>query len=46
VSVFQVTDFAPNFDVRDFDIASDGSELVLEQVQERSDVVLMDLPRR
>jgi Tol biopolymer transport system component len=45
-SEHQLTDFAPNFDVRDFDIASDGSELVLEQVQEHSNIVLMDLPRR
>jgi Tol biopolymer transport system component len=42
----QVTHLAPDFDVRDFDVSPDGSELVLEQAQERSDVVLIDLARR
>ena len=41
----QLTHFAPDFDVRDFDISPDGREVVLERVQERSDVVLLDLPR-
>jgi dipeptidyl aminopeptidase/acylaminoacyl peptidase len=41
----QLTNFASDFDVRDFDISTDGRELVLERVQERSDVVLLDLPR-
>ncbi len=41
----QLTNFAPDFDVRDFDISPDGREFVLERVQERSDVVLIDLPR-
>lgn len=40
----QLTQFAPDFDVRDFDISPDGREVVLERVQERSDVVLLDLP--
>jgi hypothetical protein len=34
----------PDFDVRDFDVSPDGEEAVLERVQERSDVVLLDLP--
>ena len=42
----QLTDLAPDFDGRDFDISPDGREVVLERVQERSDVVLLDLPRR
>lgn len=42
----QLTNLPPNFDIRDFDISPDGSEVVLERVQERSDVVLLDLPRR
>jgi Tol biopolymer transport system component len=29
----------------DFDISPDGREVVLERVQEHSDVVLLDLPR-
>ena len=41
----QLTKLAPEFDIRDFDISPDGSEVVLERVQERSDVVLLDLPR-
>jgi Tol biopolymer transport system component/DNA-binding winged helix-turn-helix (wHTH) protein len=40
----QLTNLAPNFDVRDFDISADGREMVLERVQGRSDVVLLDLP--
>jgi Tol biopolymer transport system component len=41
----QLTNLSPDFDVRDFDISPDGREVVLERVQERSDVLLLDLPR-
>ncbi len=41
----QLTNLPPDFDVRDFDISPDGREVVLERVQERSDVVQLDLPR-
>jgi hypothetical protein len=41
----QLTNLAPDFDIRDFDISPDGREVILERLQERSDVVLMDLPR-
>jgi Tol biopolymer transport system component len=41
----QLTDLPPNFDIRDFDISPDGREVVLERVQERTDVVLLDLSR-
>jgi Tol biopolymer transport system component len=41
----QLTNIGPEFDIRDFDIAPDGREVVLERAQERSDVVLLDLPR-
>jgi Tol biopolymer transport system component len=41
----QLTNLTPNFDIRDFDISPDGSEVVLERVQELSNVVLLDLPR-
>jgi Tol biopolymer transport system component len=41
----QLTNFAPEFDVRDFDVSPDGREVVLERMQERSNVVLLDLPR-
>ena len=42
----QLTDFAPDFAVRDFDISPDGREVVLEEVQEHSDIVLLDVSRR
>jgi Tol biopolymer transport system component len=42
----QLTNLTAGFDIRDFDISPDGREVVLERVQELSDVVLMDLPRR
>jgi len=41
----QLTNLPPDFDIRDFDIAPDGREVVLERAEERSDVVLLDLPR-
>lgn len=41
----QLTNLPPDFDIRDFDIAPDGRDVVLERVQEHSDVVLLDLPR-
>ena len=41
----QLTNLPPDFDIRDFDISPDGHEVVLERAQERSDVVLLDLPR-
>jgi Tol biopolymer transport system component len=40
----QLTHFAPDFHIRDFDISPDGREVVLERVQERSDVAVLDLP--
>jgi Tol biopolymer transport system component len=40
----QLTNFSPDFDIRDFDISPDGREVILERVQEHSDVVLLDLP--
>jgi Tol biopolymer transport system component len=42
----QLTDLAPDFTVRDFDISPDGSEIVLEQVQQHSDIVLLEIPPR
>jgi len=41
----QLTNLTPEFDIRDFDISPDGREVVIERVQERSNVVLLDLPR-
>jgi Tol biopolymer transport system component len=42
----QLTDLAPEFEVRDFDISPDGREIVLERVQQHSDLMLIELPRR
>jgi hypothetical protein len=42
----QLVRLPPAFDLRDFDVSSNGRELVLERVQESSDVVMLDLPRR
>ena len=42
----QLTNLAPEFDVRDFDISPDGRDIVLEQVQEHSDIVLLELASR
>jgi Tol biopolymer transport system component len=40
----QLTDLAPDFDLRD--ISPDGRDIVLEQVQEHSDIVLLEVPKR
>jgi Tol biopolymer transport system component len=41
----QLTNLTPDFDIRDFDISPDGREVVLERMQEHSDVVLLDRSR-
>jgi Tol biopolymer transport system component len=41
----QLSQLPPDFDIRDFDISPDGREVIMERVQERSDVVLLDIPR-
>lgn len=42
----QLTDVPPDFDIQDFSLSPEGREVVLERVQERSDVVLLELPNR
>mgnify|MGYP005811217385 CR=1 FL=1 len=42
----QLTHFPPDFEVRDFDISRDGREVVVQRVQERSEVVVVDLRKR
>ena len=42
----QLTKLPGDFDVRDFDITPDGKEALFERVEERSDVVMMDLVHR
>lgn len=41
----QLTRLPPSFAVRDFDVSADGREIVLEQIQEQSDIVLLEVPR-
>jgi Tol biopolymer transport system component len=41
----QLTSFPPDFNIGNFDVSPDGREVVVERMQQRSDVVLMDLPR-
>jgi len=42
----RLTDLPPGFDVVDFDLSADGREMVLEQAQEQSNVVLIERPPR
>jgi Tol biopolymer transport system component len=42
----QLTNFGPDFVVRDFDVSPDGREIVLDRVQENSDIVLLDREAR
>jgi Tol biopolymer transport system component len=39
----QLTNLPGDFDIRDFDISPNGRDIVLERVEERSDIVLIDL---
>jgi Tol biopolymer transport system component len=41
----QLTDLSPAFNIRDFDVSADGREIVVERVQEQSDIVLIELGR-
>jgi Tol biopolymer transport system component len=40
----QLTHLPPEFDIQDFDLSPDGQEVVLERVQQRSDIEVLDLP--
>jgi Tol biopolymer transport system component len=42
----QLTNFSSDFDIQDFDVSPDGHEVVLERVQEHSNVVLLDIAGR
>lgn len=42
----QLTSFSPDFNVRDFDISPDGREIVLERVEDHSDLVLLETVAR
>jgi Tol biopolymer transport system component len=41
----QLTALPSDFNIRDFDVSPDGREVVLERVQEHSDVLMLDLGR-
>ena len=41
-----LTNLPRDFYVQDFDVSPDGREMVLHRLQEQSDLVLLDLPRR
>jgi Tol biopolymer transport system component len=40
----QLTNLPADFHIQNFDLSPDGRELVLERVQERSEIVLLDIP--
>jgi Tol biopolymer transport system component len=42
----QLTDFGREFSVRDFDVSSDGREIVFDRRQENSDLALIELSKR
>jgi len=42
----QLTHLPADFNIRDFDVSADGKEILLERVQDHSDIVLIDLERR
>jgi dipeptidyl aminopeptidase/acylaminoacyl peptidase len=42
----RLSELTPDFTVRDFDVSPDGREIVLEQVQQHSDIVLLEIPRQ
>jgi Tol biopolymer transport system component len=41
----QLTNLPSDFNVRDFDLSPDGHEVVLERVQDRSGIALLNLAR-
>lgn len=41
----QLTDLAPEFNVRDFDISPDGHDVILERYREESGIVLLERPQ-
>ena len=40
----QLTDFGPEFTIRDFDVSADGREIVFDRRRENSDLALIELP--
>ena len=42
----QLTRLPADFNIRDFDVSADGREILLERVEDHSDIVLIELPPR
>jgi len=42
----QLTGFPAGFEIGDFDVSPDGTEVVVEQIQERSEIVLIERAQR
>jgi Tol biopolymer transport system component len=42
----RLTGFSAGFEIGDFDVSPDGTEVVVEQIQERSEIVLIERARR
>ena len=42
----QLTNFSREFLITDFDISSDGQEIVFSRVKENSNIVMIDIPER
>ena len=42
----QLTNLPPDFNIVDFDISADGRDIVVERLQEHSDIVMIDLSDR
>ena len=42
----QLTNFPSDFHVRDFDVSADGRQIVLEQIEDHSDIILIEAARR
>jgi Tol biopolymer transport system component len=42
----QLTNFGRDVIIKDFDVSPDGREIVFDRVQENSDIVLIERPRR
>jgi Tol biopolymer transport system component len=42
----RLTQLPADFNIRDFDVSADGRELLLERVEDHSDIVLIELPSR
>ncbi len=41
-----LTDFGGAYTIQDFDVSSDGREIVFNRIADASDVILIDLPAR